>query len=109
MPASLDPAVRLLSPNRRRVYPNPKTGTLLPRATGAESAHSTLVQREGLRPGQADDITWDCLVALGWTEYRGQAQPNPLGYIIVLPDGSAMSDASVRPEPWPGPKKGRAD
>lgn len=110
MPAPIDPTIRLLSPERRRIYPNPKTGTYLPRPPGPGSkfANSTLDQREGLKPGQPDDITWDCLVKIGWTEYLGAAEVTDQGYIKKSPDGRAIGDPSVVPNPWPTPRQGRA-
>ncbi len=70
--------VRLLSPQRRRIYPNPQTGTCL-----HGPGPLVLKLREGLEPGQPDSMTWEALKKLGWTEYRGPAQTDERGYIIT--------------------------
>lgn len=69
--------VRLISPQRRRIYPNPQTGAHL-HAAGSLVA----TQREGLAVGQPDAITWEALKRLGWTEYRGPSTTDERGYII---------------------------
>lgn len=69
--------VRLISPQRKRIYPNPQTGAHV------QTAGSLVTkEREGLAVGQPDSLTWEALKKLGWTEYRGPAQTDERGYII---------------------------
>jgi hypothetical protein len=68
---------RLLSPHRRRLYPNGLTGAYISTAKGA-----VLTQREGLKPGEADTLTWEALVKSGWTPYDGPAKTDDRGWII---------------------------
>lgn len=68
---------RLLSPQRKRIYPNQQTGTHM---SGAGKIARK--QREGLAPGQPDMVTWEALLKLGWTEYRGPATTDERGYIV---------------------------
>lgn len=70
-------ATRLLSPMKRRIYPNAKTGIRIATAGPAVKA-----QREGYREGESDPITWSALQRLGWTPYDGPAQTDENGYII---------------------------
>lgn len=68
---------RLLSPERRRIYPNPRTGT------GIEGAGPIVKQqRRELEPGQPDQITWQALLRLGWVVYDGPGQVNDRGFVI---------------------------
>jgi hypothetical protein len=70
-------AHRLLSPMRRRLYPNARTGT------GIDNAGSIIKdQRRHLGPGVPDSMTWEGLLKLGWTEYNGPAETDNLGYIV---------------------------
>lgn len=80
---------RLLSPMRRRLYPNARTGTGI--STAGNVVQS---QREGLKPGQADDVTWNTLAKMGWVEYTGPAQTDERGYIIP------GTDPAIVPTPW---------
>lgn len=68
---------RLLSPMKRRIYPNARTGA------GMETGGS-LVQklRNGLKVGEGDATTRDALRRLGWVDYDGPGQTDERGYII---------------------------
>lgn len=103
MPAPINnPDLRLLSPAQRRIYPNAKTGTgIAPAVIEMGDKHPTLRQRAGRKPGEPDDTTWDALVKLGWTQYRGDAQTDISGFVTVGPDGNALHDPGVRPAPRP--------
>jgi hypothetical protein len=82
---------RLLSPEKRRLYPNARTGT------GIQTVGPvTREQRRGLQPGQADDVTWECLKKMGWVEYDGPATTDERGYIVP------GSDPNIPPNPFPG-------
>jgi hypothetical protein len=70
-------STRLLSPMRKRIYPNARTGTYLQSA-----GEIVKMQRAGLNPGQADTITWNALIKLGWTIYDGAGQTDERGYVI---------------------------
>lgn len=68
---------RLISPQKRRLYPNAKTGT------GFSGAGVLAMrQREGLEVGQLDQVTWNALVKLGWVVYDGPAKTDEYGYIV---------------------------
>lgn len=74
--------MRLISPQGRRIYPNATTGTGLS-GTGLSGAGPlVLAQREGLKPGEADEPTCNSLLKLGWQPYDGPAVTNDRGYII---------------------------
>ena len=105
MPVPVNPAIRLLSPERRRIYPNGRTGTRLPVQPEHEGNNITLMQRAGLNPGQPDDMTWDCLIMFGWVIYEGQAQTDEEGFIKTTPEGTAVGDPFITPNPW-GTNKG---
>ena len=74
---------RLLSPLRKRIYPNAMTGTHIGSAGPIVKA-----TRQGAEPGQPDSVTWDCLERLGWTVYTGPAETDERGYIIPGTDPS---------------------
>lgn len=97
MPASLDPSIRLLSPEKRRIYPNLRTGNFLPKASSEGAEHATVKQRAGLSVGQADDITWDGLVKCGWEPYEGDAATDERGFIVCGADGYALGDPTIKP------------
>lgn len=80
------PDPRLLSPMRRRIYPNAKTGTAIEKA-------GPLVQalRANLQPGQPDMMTWMGLKKLGWTEYAGPGVTDERGYIVPGSDPAVIS------------------
>jgi len=68
---------RLLSPRRRRIYPNALTGTHI-----AGAGKSVKSQRGGLAPGESDPTTWDALERAGWSVYMGPAQTDPQGFVV---------------------------
>lgn len=65
---ALDEAIRLLSPHRRRIYPNAQTGN------GQK--------RDGIAPGVGDTLTAQVLMACGWKQYDGLARTDIRGWII---------------------------
>lgn len=100
---------RLLSPNHRRLYPNPLTKY----AVKADSADSERETHRKVRyidmsvvgvpdtrwsVNDIDTRTWDNLVFAGWTEYSGPAQTDRYGYIVPGTDPGIVSKGpSVQP------------
>lgn len=87
MPTPLDPRMRLLSPTKTRIYPNPSTGVEGNQEVGPVFA----VQRGGLSRGQADAVTMAALLKLGWKQYEGPARTDDRGWVIP------GTDPTVRP------------
>lgn len=64
-----DVDIRLLSPMKRRIYPNPTS-------TGST--------------GAVDMVTWNALVAAGWREYSGPAATDGRGWVMPGSDPAVV-------------------
>lgn len=72
--------MRLLSPQRRRIYPNPQTDqAMIPRLNPATVRGVPTPPYLSPAP---DARTWDALKRAGWTEYDGPAEVDAFGYIV---------------------------
>lgn len=69
--------IRLISPMHARIYPNPLTGHFQS-PVGSVFHH----QRRGLKRGEADAITAQALMKMGWRLYSGPAVTDDRGWIV---------------------------
>lgn len=72
-----DGSIRLLSPQRRRLYPNATTERTASNGRGVLTPF-----RDGLVAGEPDLQTWGVLWLFGWRPYTGPAKTNDRGYIV---------------------------
>lgn len=71
---------RLLSPTKKRIYPNPSTGL----NQGDSERSTNVVRRASMlnEPGEPDLMTVEALKKAGWTDYDGPGKTDKLGFVI---------------------------